>query len=174
MSPYPVTTQSPDDAQDDIERCWVLREPGRFLGELFTLLPCRPGVVVALVRHASTDQQLLAAAPVTWLPFTGDPDDEPAREEDASARSELVRRAATRLWGRRSMRHKPRDFTFVSVSIRPGRVVPGAQEASLRRAWWFSNHLLPPLDGEIVLVTEHGWRASFGDVVGRYPALDVG
>lgn len=172
MSPYPVTTQSPDDAQDGIERCWVLRDPGRFLDELFGVVPCRPGVVVTLVRRPSTDQQLLAAVPLTWLPFTGDADGEPAREEDASARSE--RRAATRLWGRRSMRHEPRDFTFVTVSIRRGRVVPGAQEASLRRAWWFSNHLLPALYGEIVLVTEHGWRASFGDVVGRCPALDVG
>lgn len=41
----------------------------------------------------------------------------------------------------------------------------------LSRAWWFSNHLLPPLDGGIILVTEHGWRAHHGAVVGAYPAL---
>jgi hypothetical protein len=174
MSPYPVALSlvGATPAADDKPGKWQLRDPGRFLRELFQLIPCQPGLFVALVRDAGGKQRLEAVVPVHWQP--GDDHTLPALEEDHDECTELLRRAALKLWGRRSQSRRRPEHVFVSVVVRRGRVVYGPLEAAVMDSWRFTNHCLPVLYGELALVTEHGWLSGFDDSFGATPALALG
>ena len=51
----------------------------------------------------------------------------------------------------------PPTHVLVTVVCRSGRVVPGPEELFWLRAWRYSNHLANAFDGDVYLVTEHGW-----------------
>ena len=63
------------------------------------------------------------------------------------------------------------EHTFVTTIVREGRVVFGPGEYDVLAAWRYSNHLLPVFSGDLVLVTQHGWRTFAGDLCGALPAL---
>lgn len=173
MSPYPVTLSlvgaAPAPAD---EPRWELRDPGQCLLDVFQLVPCRPGVLVALVADPCGEQRLEGVVPVTWQP--GGSNDVIDLERDHVELRELLRRAALRLWGRRSTSWRRPEPVFVTVVVRPGRVVHGPLEAAVHEAWRFTNHFLPVFDGELALVTPHGWRSGFDDSCGATPALSLG
>jgi len=45
----------------------------------------------------------------------------------------------------------------VTVLVRPGLTILGRHESQWLMAWRYCNHLKGAFDGDIVLVTEHGW-----------------
>lgn len=150
---------------------WDLRDPADFLARLDELSPLVEGTLVALVHHPSTRQEVLAAVPVRWGDTEGAPPSDMEAELDRSARSELLRDAALALWGRRPDRRGRPEHAFVTVVVRPGRVVLGPQEWSVQYAWRYANHFLPVHGGDLLLVTEHGWCAAFDDSGGAAPTM---
>jgi hypothetical protein len=54
----------------------------------------------------------------------------------------------------------------VTVLVRPGLTVLGRHESQWLLGWRYSNHLKGAFDGDLMLVTEHGWvhfPTSWGD-----------
>lgn len=155
-------------AEPEIDR-WDLRDPAGFLQRLARLMPLTPSTIVALVHQPSTRQDLLAAVRIDW---SEDPTRSPGRELDRMARSDLLRDVAHKLWGTRDERRGRPEHAFVTVVVRPGRVVFGPRDCDVLSGWRYANHALPVFGGELLLVTEHGWRA-FADHSGRAtPAMD--
>jgi len=67
-----------------------------------------------------------------------------------------------------------RDLRTIVVTIigRSGFNVWTSIESTWAMGWRYSNHLTGAFDGEIVVVTEHGWAALFTEVGGGQPALE--
>ncbi len=59
----------------------------------------------------------------------------------------------------------------VTVLVRPGLTILGRNESQWLRAWRYSNHLRGAFDGDIVLVTEHGWVHWPSDWGGHEPRM---
>ena len=59
----------------------------------------------------------------------------------------------------------------MTVVVRPGRVVFGPAEHRVLSAWRYANHCLPVMQGDLLLVTPHGWRAFFDDSCGATPVM---
>lgn len=143
---------------------WVLRDPGALLDEIDQrgLLRTRT-TVLALVEHPSTDQLLCDALTLC--------DGPPPREVED--RATMVRCAARNLYGDRPDARPPRH-AFVTIVARPGRVVFRDDDTAWLSGHLFANHLLPVFHGDLILVTEHGWRSCDKRVAGRLPALRLG
>lgn len=167
MAPFPFPATPT--AEPEIDR-WQLRDPASLLTELDHLVPLTQGTLVALVHLPSTRQELMAAVPVDWAD-TAEGGDMLDAELDGDARSELLRRAAEKLWGRRPTSRRRPEHAFVTVVARTGRAVFGPRETEIGSAWRYANHLLPVFDSELLLVTPHGWRAFTDDSCGAGPAL---
>jgi len=65
----------------------------------------------------------------------------------------------------------PPHEVLMSVLVRPGLCVFGANESQWFRAWRYSNHLARAYSGQLILVTEHGWRDSMSEEAGHLPAM---
>jgi hypothetical protein len=59
----------------------------------------------------------------------------------------------------------------VTVIVRPGRCVIGPNEAVWFRGWRYSNHFARTFDGDLILVTEHGWTDMMTDFAGPEPRM---
>ena len=59
----------------------------------------------------------------------------------------------------------------VLAIVRPGLCVLGANEGRWCNAWRYVNHLRRLYDGNLLLVTEHGWHDLLSDCAGSTPAL---
>ena len=149
---------------------WNPRDPARFLERLARLMPLTPSTIVALVHRPSTRQELLAAVRIDWSEVV--PTRSPDQELDRMARSDLLHDVANQLWGDRADRRDRPAHAFVTVVIRPGRVVFGSSEFDVLDAWRFANYAPPVFGGELLLVTEHGWRAFADDSGGATPAME--
>lgn len=172
MSPYPAPA-TPAGGRPPREplRC-ELADPAAVLSAIDRLVSLRPGVLMALVRQGRDQQHLERVVPLDWPRSEASPGDLQGRGLDQVQQSELLRRAALRLWGRRSTaRRGVPTRTVVLVSVRRGRVVFGPVEDEVLGAWRYANHLLPVWWGDLLLVTEHGWRTLLTDRGGRSPAL---
>ncbi|GAA4402849.1 hypothetical protein GCM10023168_13760 [Fodinibacter luteus] len=91
--------------------------------------------------------------------------------------SDLLRTHAQALVGDRPWgegRWMPPQFVLVTVVCRSGRVVPGPEELFWLSAWRYSNHLANAFDGDVYLVTEHGWTGTIDQRAGFSPALGDG
>ena len=128
------------------------------------MTPTPGDVLVALLPTGdSPDQALLDVIRVHQ-------GDLPGRHEA----SELLRRHAQDLVGVRPWADggwRPPRHVLVTVVCRSGRVVPGPDELFWLTAWRYANHLGDAFDGDVYLVTEHGWTGSIDRRAGFAPSL---
>lgn len=144
---------------------WEVRDPAAMLDVVLTVRRPGPGdVFVVLLRRADTSEQ-------TVLDVVRVHQGHPPEPHEAS---EMLRDRASRLVG-------PRPWTgdhwaspqhvLTTVVCRPGRVVPGPVELFWLLAWRYSNHHADAFDGDVYLVTDHGWTGTHDQRAGFTPAL---
>ncbi|MER7072513.1 hypothetical protein [Terrabacter sp. NPDC000476] len=63
----------------------------------------------------------------------------------------------------------PMTHTLVTVVCREGRVVPTRVEFRWLDAWRFSNHLTCAYNGDVYIVTPHGWTGVLDSRAGWEP-----
>jgi hypothetical protein len=142
---------------------WELRDPGALLEEVAHRHALHPGLVVsALVEHASTSQRLVATEVVY--------DDErpPLPEQHREFVGPALQRLPIPEW---TPDHPPAEHTVALVIARRGRVVFTSQEVRWGYGLLYGKDLLHVFTGDLLLVTEHGWRSMDDDLAGRKPAL---
>ena len=144
---------------------WEVRDPAAVIDRVITGRHPEPGdVFVALLTRAdSSDQQVLEVVHV----HRGDL---PERHEASSfVRDHALRLVEERPWTGSGWR--PPQHLLVTVVCRSGRVVPGPSELFWLMAWRYANHLGDAFDGDVYLVTEHGWTGLIDRRAGFTPAL---
>ena len=144
---------------------WDVREPAAIISEALRRRRPRSGdVLVALVQSADEpDQAVVDVARV----HRGK---RPGRFEA----SDLLRAQAEAMVGERPFvdgRWAPPRHVLATVVCRSGRVVPGPEELFWLLAWRYSNHLTAAFNGDVYLVTEHGWTGCADKRAGFTPAL---
>jgi hypothetical protein len=142
---------------------WDVVEPERMLTDVFRELPREPDDVLVSMMRTGDDQQLMDVKRVHTgaLP----------ERHDASA---LLRDHARSTAGERPWvgpGWQPLEFVFVTIVCREGRVVPTAQDYFWLLAWRYSNHISNAYDGDVYLVTEHGWTGCIDQRAGFEPRL---
>ncbi len=144
---------------------WEVRAPAAMIGDALSRANATEGdVLVVLLPIADVQaQDVLDVVTVHEA-------DLPDRFEA----SELLREHAGRLVEPRAWtgdRWAPPQHLLVTVVCRTGRVVPGPAEGFWLMAWRYSNHLGDAHDGDVYLVTEHGWTGLVDQRAGFTPAL---
>lgn len=113
---------------------------------------------LALVHRPSTAQKLLDVRQLEL----------PALLDDDEDISEVLRDAVDSL-GIGWRRHY--EHALVTVVVRPGRCVFGPNELVWSMGWRYVNHLQAVFDGDLILVTEHGWLDMMTQEAGVEPAM---
>lgn len=144
---------------------WVVRDPASTITEIVRRQRPKPGdvLVAKLPRADAPDQSPLEVVRV----HRGAP---PSRADA----SDLLRTHAAALVGDRSWGDggwMPPQYVLVTLVCRHGRVIPGPEELLWLSAWRHSNHLGNAFDGDVYLVTEHGWTGSIDRRAGFSPSL---
>jgi len=140
---------------------WDVRDPGRLLDEIVERHDLHAGlVVVGLVEDPPRQQQLLGST-VAWDGLSP-PDRDECRE--------LIRSAVNRLPIQADWTLPPRH-AFTTVVCRSGRAIIGPAEAVWLYGWRYANHLQPVFQGDLLLVTDHGWCSFDDDSGGSTPRL---
>lgn len=147
---------------------WDVREPATLIeAVLATGRPDAGDVLVALLGLGdAAEQEVLDVVRV----HRGDLPE----SHDAS---ELLCEQAGRLVGDRPWTGdgwRPPQHVLVTVVCRTGRVVPGPREYFWLRAWRYANHLGDAYNGDVYLVTEHGWTGCIDRRAAFEPALGPG
>jgi hypothetical protein len=137
-----------------------LRDPRRLIHQIGDRVPLEEDTAwLALVRHPSTEQELVR---VDALPV-------PALLDDDDDISDHLRRAAEAYgigWSGKGPEHMA-----VTVIVRPGFTVFGPNEAVWFKGWRYANHLQSIYTGELILVTEHGWADFMSHSAGNEPRM---
>ncbi len=68
-------------------------------------------------------------------------------------------------------RRQDQRTIVVTIIGRPGFNVWTSIEGTWATAWRYSNHLTDAFDGDIVVVTEHGWAALLNELGATEPRL---
>ena len=145
---------------------WELESPQVVLHAIDDLCRFVAGRVV--VASLTLDTQEVVAAAVVPEPAEPqacwDPHEASMRLHDVAI--ELVpERTATRSgWA-------PMTHLLVTVVCREGRVIDTMTEHRWFRAWRYSNHLTRAIDGDIYVVTPHGWTGVMDRRAGHEPRL---
>ncbi len=113
---------------------------------------------LALVHRPSTTQKLLEVRPLEL----------PALLDDGERISDHLRGAAE-AFGLGWRRHY--EHALVTVVVRPGRCVLGPNELVWSLGWRYANHFEAAFDGDLILVTEHGWRDLMSHEAGFEPSM---
>lgn len=140
---------------------WDVRDPGQLIAAIAARVELtEDSAWLALVHRPSTTQKLLEVCPLQL----------PALLDDDEDISKVLREAAEAFglgWRRR------REHALVTVVVRPGRCVLGPNEMVWARGWRYSNHLQAVFDGDVILVTEHGWLDWMSNEAGFEPAMST-
>ena len=144
---------------------WDVRDPEALIAEVLRRQRPQPGdvLVAQLGRGDDPDQAVVDVVRV----HRG------ARPPRLDA-SEMLATHALTVVGDRSRKGKgwtPPQYLLVTIVCRSGRVVPGPEESSWLMAWRYSNHNSNAFDGDVYLVTEHGWTGCCDERAGFAPAL---
>lgn len=135
------------------------RDPGALLTEIAERVPLRAGdVYLALVGHPSTEQRLDHLVLL----------DLDAEQEDDEPISDEIRRVMAALPIPDVV---PPSHGVMTVVVRPGRTVLGANEFTWLRGWRYANHFRRCYTSGLVLVTEHGWTDFMTSCGGHSPAM---
>lgn len=144
---------------------WEVRDPAAMLQDM--VARCRPvagDVLVALLDRGDAPGQ--SVIDVVRLHHGATP-----ARSDGSA---LARDRACRLVDRRAWtgdRWAAPQFVLFTIVCRTGRVVPGPDELFWLDAWLFSNHHRNAFDGDVYLLTDHGWTGCADRRAGFAPSL---
>lgn len=145
---------------------WDVVDPARVLTDVLRRVTAEPDAVFVAMLRTGEHQELVNVAQI----HVG----APLELHDAS---ELLRRHARSVAGDRPWEgsgwRRP-QFLFVTVVCRRGRVIPSAQDYFWLTAWRYSNHCSNAFDGDIYLVTEHGWSGCVDRRAGFAPHLGAG
>jgi len=135
------------------------RDPGQLIEEVGRAVPFRAGdVYVVLVRHPSTEQQVER---IELLDLDAEQDGYDGIEDE-------LRRVVCS-WGIPD--EWPITRSVMTIVSRHGRTVIGAAELAWSRAWRYTHHGRSCFDGDLVVVTEHGWLDLMTEWGGATPAL---
>ena len=149
---------------------WDVREPAPVIAEAVTRCRAVAGdVLMVLLPRADADDGEQEVADALRIHHGTLPD----------------RWAASDLWGEHALRlvderpwdgsgWRPPQFVLVTIVCRQGRVVPGPDELFWMMARRYSNHLGDAFDGDVYLVTEHGWTGCHDERAGFTPFLGSG
>ncbi|WP_154402189.1 hypothetical protein [Ornithinimicrobium cavernae] len=156
---------------------WELRNTSLTLSEIVRRGRARAGTtLIACVDNESQDVLELGRI-VTPAPCRGDDDE--AEHRAIHALSGELRRIATSIGPERprtldGRAGSPIAGTFVTVVCREGRVVSTDVEWQFLSAWRYSNHFMAAFDGDVYVVTPHGWTSTLTGESGYEPALGSG
>jgi hypothetical protein len=142
---------------------WDLEDPAEILRQVNALCRFKLGcTIVAAVRLS--DQTVTGAEVAT----------ERRLPQEHPYGSDLTREVAERLVPERWSSDKDgagMSHVLITVVCRPGFVVPGAQEFDWLRAWRYSNHFRGAYDGDVFIMTPHGWTGTLDERAGFEPCL---
>jgi hypothetical protein len=146
-------------------RPWHLVDPGATLREIESLCPFQLDAVI--VPAVGLDTQRVTNARVATVGNL--PDD----HHEASV---VVRRLAEQMvperWASGGQGHGI-THVLVTVVCREGRVTFTGREGSWFRAWGYANHFRAAFDGDVYIVTPHGWGGVLDDRGGLEPYLGI-
>jgi hypothetical protein len=152
------------------EKPWHVVDPERMLREVQAHHPFELGTVLIAALDLG-DQH------VTGVRALG-PDalDGVSADVMSSMGSEIVRKVAEELvperWANGSEGNGITHL-LVTVVCREGRVVPSRRENDWAVAWRYANHFRAAFDGDIYVVTPHGWTGCMDHRAGYEPhAID--
>lgn len=143
----------------------ILKQSGAGLGE----------VVVAHVDMAS--QRVTGTRIVTSRRPAADTDGHPAPEGETHRAdlSRILRDVAIELAGEREWvgdRPAPITGVLITVVCRTGYVVDTAADWRWLMGWRYANHNSSAFDGDVYIVTPHGWTGILDNRCGLSPVLD--
>ena len=150
---------------DDILARYELRDPQALLDEIAASVPLTEGrVLLALVHQPAAAQRLLALEELTPLPSDID--------DHHRGRSDLLYDRVSKL------AIPPRSETsasiLVTVIVRGGTNGWGHEEKLWAMGWRYSNHNSEALNGDLIVVTGHGWCSLWSQLGGHGPSMVAG
>jgi len=135
-------------------------DPGILIEQIAREHPLTEGLVLlALVKHPSTEQSLVHVAPFPGGLVDPAPDD--LNRQLCAAMDSLPLPDETH----------PIEHCVVTVIVRPGFAVFGRRELEWAMGWRYSNHLRSAFTGDLMLVTEHGWHDLMTGWGGHEPRM---
>lgn len=141
---------------------YEFRDPGEVLADVMERHPLSEGdAVLALVENPSGRQRVTQ---VEVLPA-------PARIEDCHEVSDLLCETVRRMPIPARGPSTRIDHAVMTILVRRGLTVFGRNESNWFYGWRYSNHLIDAYTGDVVLVTEHGWRDFMTDWGDHYPRI---
>lgn len=136
-----------------------VRDPAQLIAEIAEQVDLVEDTAwLALVRRPSTTQELLEVRALEL----------PALLDDGEDISESLHNA-TKSFGLGWQRDY--EHALVTIVVRPGRCVFGPNELVWSLGWRYTNHLEAVFDGNLILVTEHGWLDLMTQEAGFEPAM---
>lgn len=146
-------------------RPWHVTDPELMLRAVHAICPLRMGVVIVaaieLDTQEVTDARVAAAI--------AQPEEHPYGSDHVRA---LAEQMVPERWATSSDGH---GMTHVLVTIvcREGRVVFTQHEHTWFRAWRYANHFRGAFDGDVYIVTPHGWGGALDQRAGFEPRVAV-
>ncbi|WP_076263838.1 hypothetical protein [Intrasporangium flavum] len=144
---------------------WNLKDPEQTLRDVAAICPFHLDDVIV----AAVDLRTQAVTGAQVVTTTGHPPDHPGD-------SELVREVAEALvperWAASPEGHGI-THVLITVLCRNGRVTFTAREAAWLSAWRYANHFRAAFDGDVYIVTPHGWGGSLDHRAGYEPRLET-
>ena len=141
-------------------RAFELRDPSLLIRDIADRVPLVEEVAyVVLIEDPSTTQRIVHVHRLRTPSVIQD--DEDACSELRDVMDSLPIPCTPGTW-----RH-----LVLTVVIRPGLCVVGPNEGRWLMAWSYSNHAAQAFTGDLILVTEHGWRDWSTELAGTTPAL---
>jgi hypothetical protein len=160
-------------------RWWEIKDPNSVLSQVIRMSEATAGDVV--VARVDIDTQQVTGTRTLDVPPA--PRRSPDRLKDERRRgrhrmrlSALVRDVATELALQHDWQPDGRPgYTgvFVTVVCREGHVVDTEAEWRWLSAWRYSNHFRDGWDGDVYVVTPHGWTGVMDRRADLEPALRV-
>lgn len=145
---------------------WELEDPDRVLRAVDALCPLRAGQVVVASVHLESQEVVDAAA----LPDASEP--QPCWDPYEASRRlcEVAERLVPPRTGTPTG-WSPITHVLVTVVCREGRVIDTITEHRWFRPWRSSNHFTTATEGDIYVVTPHGWTGVMDKRAGLVPRL---
>ena len=138
---------------------WDIKDPDQLIQSVAEQVPLTEDTAyVVLVRRPSTSQEIVEIRRLD-LPALLDDDDDIRDELCEVARSFGIPHTRECL------------HAIITVVVRPGRCVIGPNEVVWLKGWRYSNHFVRTFDGDLILVTEHGWTDFSTRFAGHEPRM---
>lgn len=147
---------------DDWMTRYELRNAQELIDEIAATVPLIDGtVLLALVHQPAKQQKLLALKALSPLPADID--------DGHRGRSDLLYDEVHKL--AIPPRSDDSASILVTVVVRTGINGWGEEEIRWATGWRYSNHNSEAFDGDIVVVTEHGWCSLWSETGAATPAM---